>query len=193
MLSSREVLAIVQSSMVMPKDEHSGLLQKLLSELENRQPPANNSVRLWLSGQICQPPKVDILDSIERVGGVVVDDDLYYGYRYFAGNTETNGDPLEALAKRYLYMPILCPTRSDAEQNWGAQLVERTRESKAQGVIILMVNFCEAHALFYPSVREMLSAAEIPSMMIQTEYESVSLRSAETRIQAFVEMIRMRG
>jgi len=193
LLSGREVLSIIQSSMIMPKDEHSGLLEKLLTELANKAQAANNKVKIWLSGQICQPPRVDILDFIERSGGVIVDDDLYYGYRYFAGTTPTDCDPLEALARRYLYMPIICPTRSDADQNWGAQLIERSKESKAQGVIILMVNFCEAHALFYPSVREKLSAAGIPNMMIQTEYETVSMRSIDTRIQAFLEMIRMKG
>ncbi|MFC1963482.1 2-hydroxyacyl-CoA dehydratase subunit D, partial [Chloroflexota bacterium] len=193
LLSGREILSIIQSSMIMPKDEHSDLLEKLLTELANKAQAANNKVKIWLSGQICQPPRVDILDFIERSGGVIVDDDLYYGYRYFAGTTPTDCDPLEALARRYLYMPIICPTRSDADQNWGAQLIERSKESKAQGVIILMVNFCEAHALFYPSVREKLSAAGIPNMMIQTEYETVSMRSIDTRIQAFLEMIRMKG
>ncbi|MFC1926763.1 2-hydroxyacyl-CoA dehydratase subunit D, partial [Chloroflexota bacterium] len=193
LLSGREVLAIVQSAMVMPKDEHSDLLEKLLAELEKRKPATNNNVRLWLSGQLCQPPRVDLLNSIERVGAVIVDDDLYYGYRYFAGNTPLNGDPLEAMAKRYLYMPIFCPTRVDSEQNWGEQLVKRAKESKAQGVIILMANYCEAHAMFYPSVREKLSAAGIPNMMIQTEYETVSLRGEETRVQAFVEMVRMKS
>ncbi|MEW6034588.1 MAG: 2-hydroxyacyl-CoA dehydratase family protein, partial [Chloroflexota bacterium] len=46
MLSAREAMAIVQSSMLMPKEEHAELLEKLLPELKRRKAAANGKVRV---------------------------------------------------------------------------------------------------------------------------------------------------
>ncbi len=192
-LPAKEILAIVQSSMLMPKEEHTELLERLLPQLEERKPSPNGKVRLFLSGHLCQAPKADILDLIEEVGGVVVDDDLYTGYRYFATDTELDGDPLKALAKRYLQNTPPCPTRHDPGNDWGEYLAKVARQRQAQGVIVMLVKSCEPHIFYYPHIKQTLSAAGINHLLLETEPEVVSLAAVRTRLQAFVEMTKQGG
>ena len=188
-LSGGEVLAVTAASMLMPKEEHSALLEELLRELEATQASRNGGVPLFVSGHLCQAVKTDILTLIEAVGGMVVADDLYTGYRYFATDADTSIPPLEALARRYLDLAVPCPTRADPEGDWGEYLVRVAREVGAKGIISLVAKFCEPHMIYYPYLREVLMAAGIPHLLIETEHEVVSLAGVRTRLQAFLEMI----
>jgi benzoyl-CoA reductase subunit C len=43
--------------------------------------------------------------------------------------------------------------------------------------------------IYYPYIRARLESAGIPHILIQVEYEMVSLEGIRTRIQAFIEML----
>jgi benzoyl-CoA reductase subunit C len=189
LLPYRDMQAIVQSSMLMPKEEHTELLEKLLAEMEGMKPASVKGSRLFLSGHFCQSPKADILDLIEWAGGIIVDNDLYTGYRYYAVDVAVNGNPIDALAKRYLEKSLPVPTRSYPPVRWENYIVERVKDSEAQGVIVLVVKFCEPHLFSYPFIQDALAKAGIPHIMLETEHEVVSLEGARTRLQAFVEML----
>jgi benzoyl-CoA reductase subunit C len=189
-LRAKEMLAIVQSSMIMPKEEHSELLEKLLPQLEGRESHPDGRVRLVLSGHLCLAPKTDLLDAIEDAGAVIVDDDLYTGYRYFAVDVPVNGNPMEALAKRYLTNFPPNPTRWDPDNDWAEYIIGMTKRSQAQGTIMLVVKHCELHHWYFAHIRRELMSAEIPHLVLETEHEMISLGPERTRIEAFLEMIR---
>jgi benzoyl-CoA reductase/2-hydroxyglutaryl-CoA dehydratase subunit BcrC/BadD/HgdB len=176
--------------MLMPKEEHTQLLEKLLAEMEGMKPTSVKGSRLFLSGHLCQIPKADILDLIEGVGGIIVDDDLYTGYRYYAIDAELNGSPIEALAKRHLEKSLPAPTRTGLPVRWEKYIVDRVKASKAQGAVVLLVKFCEPHLFYYPFIKEALTKAGMPHIMVETEHEVVSLEGIRTRLQAFMEMLR---
>jgi len=190
LLRGRDVMEIVQSSMVMPKEEHSEHLKVLLAELEEPQASTGERVRLCISGHLCSAPKVDVLDLIEEMGAVIVDDDLYTGFRYFAEEREDKGSPMEQLARRYVYRTVPCPTRFDPGNDWRSYLVNMAKKAQAQGIIVLIQRHCEPHLTWYPDIKDALSAAKIRCLMIETEHEAFSLGEEKTRIQKLVETIR---
>jgi benzoyl-CoA reductase subunit C len=189
LLTAKEILAIVSASMVMPKEEHSQLLSDLLSKLRTVPPATRNGLRLILAGSLCEAPKFDILDILEEAGAVVVDDDLYTGSRYFVQDVEVNVSPMEAVARHYETMIPCCPSRIDPKNDWGSYLVNMVRRNNAQGVVNLMVKYCEPHNLWYPDVKKSLEKAGIPEFLLETDHEIMSLWQIKTRLQAFVEMI----
>ena len=189
LLSSSDMQVVVRSSMLMPKEEHTTLMESLVTELERAKPASPEGKRLFVSGHLCQSPKADILDLIEGVGGIIVADDLYTGYRYYAIDVEVDGKPIEALAERYLEKSLPIPTRSYLPIRWEKYLVERVKASRAQGVVVLVAKYCEPHLFSYPFIKEALTAAGIPHIMVETEHEVVSLEAVRTRLQAFVEML----
>lgn len=188
-LRAKDMVSLVQAGMVMPKEEHIAVLEALIPELKGKRAARDGRVKLFASGHLCQAVKPDILDLMEDLGGVVVADDLYTGYRYYATQVPTDGPPLEALARRYLEMALPCPTRYDPKQEWGHYLAQTVPQTGARGIVTLVVKFCEPHMIYYPYLRDMLNGAGVPHLMIETEHEVVSLEGTRTRLQAFIEML----
>jgi len=189
-IRAREVQAIVHASMLMPKEEHTEMVERLLPQLEERKASSDHKIRVILSGGLCQTVPNDVLDMIEDLGMEVVDDDMYIGSRYFAGDAHLNGDPMEALAERYMEDEPVCPTKGEWMKNWGDHLIQMVNENRANGVISLLIKFCPPHMCWYPAVREKLAEDGIPHLMIEVEHEVTSLESTKTRLAAFLETIK---
>jgi benzoyl-CoA reductase subunit C len=189
-LSSGQVQSLVKSSMVMDKEEHSALLRDVLAGLATV--PRDDRVRLHLSGHLCHAPRPELLAAIEECGAVVVDDDLFTGTRYISTDVPEDGDPVDALARRYLDRDttLPCPTRVKHESDWEDQLVRAVEASGAQGVIVLMVRFCEPHMLYYPELRKRLNERGIPHLLLETEHEGLPVETVQTRVEALLERIR---
>jgi len=189
LLTARDVVNIIQASMLLPEEEHNRMLSGLLRRLESARPKKKPGYPVLLSGNMCQAPPSDTLDSISRAGMVVVDDDLYVGSRYFANPVAADGDPLEALADRFMKRSPPCPTKSDWETDWGEHVLNRARKAGAKGVITLLVKYCPPHLVYYPDVKRTLASAGIPEIMLETEHEVVSQEQVRTRLEAFAETL----
>ncbi|MGV8058090.1 MAG: 2-hydroxyacyl-CoA dehydratase subunit D [Smithellaceae bacterium] len=190
-LRARDLRSVVMASMLMLKEEYNELLEEFINSIEKEKTPVKKGVKLFLTGHFCQAPKVDILDIIENAGGVVVDDDLFTGSRYFAIDVPMNGgSPMEALGKRYTDLSLPCPTHYHPTNLWEKYVKEKAIANKVQGVIILQPKFCEPQMAFYPYLKETLETAGIPHLLLETEHEVTSLEGAKTRIQAFMEMLK---
>ncbi len=183
----RDVATAVMASMLMPKEEHSALMREFLEKAENKERLLNSSVRLIVSGSPCDQPEWEILDLIEELGATVVNDDLYVGRRYFATKVSETIPPVEALAEHYVN-DVPCPTKYNQDKKYAEHLSDLTEESKAQGVIILMVKYCEPYSFAYPVVKAELARQGIPHLLIEVE-PPVSTGTVRTRLEAFIETL----
>jgi benzoyl-CoA reductase subunit C len=188
-MKARDLMALVQAGMLMPKEEHCRLLEELLPDLERRPATREKVVKVYLAGHLCMSVKVEILDLIEDLGAHVVWDDLFVGYRYAASEVSQDLPPMEALTQHYFNLGIPCPTRWEPKSGWSDYLTARVRESGAQGTVILMVKQCGPMLLYYPWLKEVLTGSGIPQTLIVTEHEMISLEGTRTRLQAFMEML----
>jgi benzoyl-CoA reductase subunit C len=191
-VSASELQVLVKSSMVMDIEEHTGLLRTILAGLDTDAAAPESLVRVHLSGHFCAPPKPELLDLIEECGVLVVGDDLYHGTRYISTDVPETGDPFDALATWYLDRNISAPcgTRVQRDVDWDSYLLTNLEETKADGVITLMVKFCEPLMLYYPELRKALDSNDIPVLLIETEHEGLAAESVRTRVETFVERIR---
>lgn len=192
-LTGRQMQDIVKSSMVMDRAQHTALLEKLVAALERRGPPAD-AVRVFLSGHLCHAPKLPVLDLVEECGGVVVDDDLYHGFRFVFWDVAETGDPVEALADWYLLRStkVPCPTRAVKSLDWEDYLLRNVRASGAQGLIVLMAKFCEPHMYFYPEIKDAFDRNGIPHLLVETEHEEMPMEALKTRVETFIEIAKRR-
>lgn len=193
-LTSSQMQHIVKSSMVMDKVEHNVMLRELSAQVQGTGDGHVSRVPVYLSGHLCQAPKLEVLDLIEECGASVVDDDLYHGYRYVSTDCETQGDPVRALARWYIgrNWGAPCPTRIDPKADWDNWLLKSVGESGAQGMIVLMAKFCEPHYFYYPRIKKTFETAQVPHLLVETEHEMVALGNIRTRVESFVEMIKMK-
>jgi bcr-type benzoyl-CoA reductase subunit C len=192
-ITASQMQVLVKSSMVMDKGEHIAALTEVVAQLIADQERRPARVRLHLSGHFCQAPRPELLDAIEECGAVVVDDDLYHGFRYISTDVrEDEGDPLDALARWYLdrNVTVPCPTRAQRDVDWEDYLMTSLEQSGAEGVVVLMAKFCEPHMLYYPELRKALDAGGVPHLLVETEHEGLPLEAFRTRVETLVERIR---
>lgn len=192
-LTGRQLQHVVKSSMVMDKARHTALLEALLDKAVQA-PPPTPAIRVYLSGHLCQAPKLEILDLVEECGGIVVDDDLYHGFRYVSTDITETGTALDALSNWYLERNrrVPCPTRADKNTDWESFLLGAVEKAGAQGLIVLMAKFCEPHMYFYPEIKEAFERHGIPHLLVETEHEAMPLEALKTRLEAFFEIARRR-
>ncbi|HEY1972500.1 MAG TPA: 2-hydroxyacyl-CoA dehydratase family protein [Pseudonocardia sp.] len=189
-LTSGQLQALVKSSMVMDKGEHTALLRQVVTGLATA--PRDDRIRLHLSGHLCHAPKPELLAAIEECGAIVVDDDLFTGSRYISTDVDPAENPVEALTRWYLQRDaaVPCPTRVKHQADWEDHLVHAVQAAGAEGVIVLMVRFCEPHMLYYPELRKRLDERGIPHLLIETEHEGLPVETVRTRVEALLERIR---
>ncbi|MEM4468545.1 MAG: 2-hydroxyacyl-CoA dehydratase family protein [Candidatus Nezhaarchaeales archaeon] len=194
-LRSAEVLEIVISSMLIPKEVHSKLIRDLLNNISKvgrqEEGSVKEKVRLHISGSEILDP--EILQVIEDCGAIIVSDDLNTGTVYFWSEVDEDKDPYEALAERYLLKgaPGILITRqlSRGVDERIEYMLSLIKEFNAEGVIFLVDRGCEVLGHAYPHLRDGLRKLNIPSIKLDLDYP-ISREHYVTRVRAFIEMVR---
>ncbi len=186
-VSSRDLHAIVKASMVMDRNVLSDRLSAVVDQLHTQKPRTDTpGKRLVLTGGICNMP--EIYQPIEDAGGTVVWDDFCTGSRYFEGTVDPEGNPLNSIGQRY-FNRIICPAKHRDCFSRGDSLLKMVENTRAQGVIFVLLKFCDPHAFDFPYIKELLDRAEIPSMLLEIEDQQTSIEQLETRLEAFIELL----
>jgi benzoyl-CoA reductase subunit C len=187
-LSGRDFHSIIKAAMIMDRQLFQKTLAQIIAQIQKAPGSKTNSSakKLVLTGSICSHP--DIYDIIEKAGGVVVWDDLCTGSRYFEGILDEKAPPLEAIAQRYLDRAI-CPAKHVGLRDRGESLVRMVRKHQADGVVFLLLKFCDPHAFDYPYIKEMLDAENIPCMLLDMEEQLPSGGQLQTRFETFIQIL----
>jgi len=184
-LGGSEIHAVVKSAMVMERNDFLAALNDLIAQIEPAASDGFKGKRLILTGGVCIQP--DIYKMVEDAGAAVVGDDLCTGSRYFESIAEETGDPEAAIAAR-LQERSICPAKHFGVRERGRRLVETAAELQADGVVFLLLKFCDPHAFDYPYIKDMLDKAGIPGLLIDIDDQPAS-ESLRTRLETFIEMI----
>lgn len=186
-LPGSDLHAIVKGSMIMDRQYLTARLPEVIEQLKKRIPAEDTGKkRIILSGSICDQP--DIYTVFEKAGGVVVWDDLCTGSRYFEGIIETDGDPIAAIASRYVERPI-CPAKHLSNTVRGDRLLKLVEDHQARGVVFLLMKFCDPHDFDYPYQKGFLDKKKIPSMLLEIEDQLPSEGQLLTRFETFIHML----
>ncbi len=187
-ISGKDLSVLVRAAMIMDRNDYLKILRGVIAELETKGSiiKSTGKRRLIISGGICSQP--DIYSVIEDAGGAVVGDDLCTGSRYFAGLINTEGDPIAAIAERYWLRPV-CPAKHLDKNARAENLIQIAQDSKAAGVIFMLLKFCDPHAFDYPYLKDKLAAASIPSLLLEVEDQPQAQGQIQTRVEAFLETL----
>jgi len=187
-LRASDMYHTMKASMIMDREQLAMLLESLwadLMRLEPSEPPVDRK-RLLVSGGICNHP--DIYNLIEECGGDVIWDDLCTGSRYFQGQIRESGDPVEALADRYMAR-MVCPAKHMGMGVRGEHLSRLVREKQVAGVIFLFLKFCDPHGFDYPYLKACMDSAGVASLLLEVEEQLPSEGQLRTRFETFVDML----
>ena len=187
-ISNREFFDLIKSSMWWPKEEHSRLLDKFISSIEETdlRDKGGEGIRVVLSGIVWEPP--EIMDILDESGLKVVGDDLCTGWRYIDPDIEANGDPLRAIVDRHFKKGPFTPIYDKGNRIFENLLNLLTR-NRAEGVIYLHIKFNESQDYDLPDLVENMEREGVPIFVVETEYQTTHLTGVRTRIQAFGESL----
>ncbi|MBA7601432.1 (R)-phenyllactyl-CoA dehydratase beta subunit [subsurface metagenome] len=189
-ITGQQAFQIIGSSFFMSKEKHTKLLQQFLEEVK-RQPKRHEGVRLYLSGSI--QDNLQLVSLIEKLGAVVVSDDLCTGARYFADDVMPSPELslLENMAE-YLMWKAPCPRVSPTTYKVD-YLAKTVQEARADGVIFYFLRWEDDHGWQYPDEKAKLDELGIPSILFeQQEYRLAAPEQLRTRIETFIETIKQR-
>ena len=145
--------------------------------------------RVVVAGSALNRPA--LIECVEELGGDVVFIDTCFGARFYdTAVDEESSDPYLALAERYLTRAS-CP-RMEGTGERIASLVDSARKAAADGVLYTAVKYCDNSFYEVPETGRRFREEGIPFLFIENDYEWANLEPVKTRVQAFLEMIRMK-
>jgi benzoyl-CoA reductase subunit C len=196
LISGAELATILTVGMSLPVTESNELFDEVLEKLTQRkEAPYTKAPRILLDGACVD--NIDFIKLIEESGANVVADSLCIGTRDYWPHTESEGDPMKALAHRYL-AKINCPRtyREKAGETYQEDLVSRfgdigslSKEFTVDGVILYIYKYCDPFGFEVPARKAYLDSINMPVLYLEDEYSAGTIGRLRTRIQAFLEMI----
>lgn len=174
-------------------DEIMPLLEKLNSRLKKRVEDGvyigkKNAPRVLVTGCPLGGDALKIFKVIEENGGVVVAVDSCTGMKTFMGDIEENtGNPIRAIAERYLKIPCSCMTPNQRRLN---ALSDMIAKFKPDAVIDVVLQACHSYSVeSYKIGKHIETVHGLPFLKIETDYSDSDMGQLQTRIGALLESI----
>jgi benzoyl-CoA reductase/2-hydroxyglutaryl-CoA dehydratase subunit BcrC/BadD/HgdB len=186
LISGADAMKLILAAFQMPREKYNELLSEALAEIEAGSDPVEYKARLMVGGSAMDDPH--LLEVIEGLGGLVVTDSLCYGSRHFLNPVEENGDPMQAIAKRYYYHNP-CPRMLGEYDNRLRFHEDMAKGADVDGIILQKIIFCDSHGADNVMLTEDLEAMGIPVLTLEREYMLTDIGRFRTRIEAFMERI----
>ncbi|MBN1321599.1 MAG: 2-hydroxyacyl-CoA dehydratase [Thermoleophilia bacterium] len=187
-LTGAEILAVMVAGTCMPRQRYNTLLGELIEACDRAEGNKGHIARLMVVGGEMDAP--GFMEAIESQKGLVVADYLGYGYRSFAKDVSTDGDPLTALA-RYQVMERPADPRifGRTTQERHEYLSKLVGEFDVDGIVSVRLMQCDHWGFEQVNLHKYLKKRRIPHLALEIEYILGGIGQLQTRVQAFLESI----
>ncbi|MBI5249190.1 MAG: 2-hydroxyacyl-CoA dehydratase [Desulfomonile tiedjei] len=172
-------------------------VNKICDELEVRVSEGKGvnskaSPRILLSGCPMAVPNWKLPWVIEQSGAVIVGEESCVGERGTRNQTDGSGttvdELMEAIVDRYFKIDcaVFTPNPDRLEH-----VKQMSSDYRADGVIHYGLQFCQPYQIESLPVEKALEGAGIATLRVDTDYSMEDVEQIKTRVEAFVERIRM--
>jgi benzoyl-CoA reductase/2-hydroxyglutaryl-CoA dehydratase subunit BcrC/BadD/HgdB len=188
-ITGSETVSVIVAGTSMPKGEYRDNLKKLIAELkEAKVPDKKYAARLMIVGP--GHDETSMCEVVEGLGGLVAADLTCFGGKMIFGRvSETEPDPLKAIADYQVIERPFCPKNLNAQQHINKEVFDKIRDLKIDGVIGQNFLCCDMWGGALYILNRELKEAGIPMLRIEREYSADSTGQLKTRVQAFIETI----
>ncbi|WP_129598067.1 2-hydroxyacyl-CoA dehydratase subunit D [Anaerophilus nitritogenes] len=180
--------AVLKSAYFMLKSEHTELLKELNELLEKSPKVEWKGTKIVTSGIVLDSPS--LLEIIENNNMAIVADDMAHESRAIRVDVpEDEENPMKALALQFAaqdYDTLLYDPEINKRPEY---IVNKVKESKADGVVIMMMQFCDPEEIEFPSLKKGLDEAGIPYVKIGMDQQMTNFGQARTSLQAFSDVL----
>lgn len=202
MISGSQTLEVVLAVQSLPVAEGNALLKEVIEEVKSGQAGGlKRKARVLVWGSVVDD--VSYMDALEACGTNVVIDDLDEGMRAYCTDVDSGEKlpPFVQLATRYLTGVPAARTFVDAGDGAGKKdnirdlqarygyLGEYIEEYGVEGVILLLVRYCDPHGYELVDIMDYLKHLDMPHIYIEHNYSIGALAQIRTRVEAFSEIL----
>ena len=173
--------------------EMAPVLEKLIGKLQQRVRDGHHfgrpgAPRVLVTGCPIGGDATKIFKVIEAAGGIVVAPDACTGMKAFMGNfTEGSGDPMGAIAERYLKIPCACMTPNNRRLEDLSAMIDRF---KPDAVIDFILQACHSYNVeSYKIGKHVSEVHELPFLKVESDYSDGDTGQLRTRVEALFESI----
>lgn len=174
-------------------EEMALILESILAKLERRVQEGVHfgrpgAPRVLVTGCPVGGDATKIFKVIEEAGGVVVAPDACTGMKAFMGVFEENsGDPIGAMADRYLKIPCACMTPNHRRLEGLSDMIVRF---KPDAVVDVVLQACHSYNVeSYKVGKHVNETHGLPFLKVETDYSDGDTGQLRTRIEALFESI----
>ena len=196
LISGTELTMALTVGSSLPIGEFNTLLDQFLAEIGRRKKsPLKKGPRIFIDGACLD--NIELINLVEELGGNVVADTICNGARDYFPKTDVGGDPIDALAHRYLDK-INCPKtyRENKTGTFEGDIASRfndigayAKEFKVDGAILYIYKYCDPFGFEVPARKAYYQSIHVPLLHLEDVYSAGTISQLRTRIQAFLEMI----
>ncbi len=190
-----EAYLLVRAGAALWAGDHAELLERFVAAAKQRKVRNFDSVRVVIAGSFCEQPPIALIRSLERAGCDIVDDDFQLGWRMIEGAIDVRPaeDALQALCRAYIEQGRPTASRYIAEEEKGADLVNRVRSLPADGVIFAAASFCDPALLDQPMLEGALRSANIPFTSFKFAENTGQFQVIREQAGAFSDAVKLWG
>lgn len=192
-------MAVMNALSFMPIGDWTKAMRALNRELENRHQTdyaitRKKLPRILLTGSPVVFPNIKLPLLIEETGGALVADETCMGDRFLydplAVCDRTFDGYMRAMAVRSI-RPCTCPTFLDSSTRI-YRLKQMIKDNQVEGVVYHVLRGCLVYDFEYQLIEEELGNLGIPVIRVETDYNEEDIEQLRIRIEAFVELIKLR-
>jgi len=187
-VSAKNRNAVLKSACFMWKPEHTAYLEELNALLDKESPSEWQGNRIFTSGILLDSPA--LLEILDRNRLSIVADDVAQESRALRMDVpEKEEDPLRALALQFAAQDHDTILYDPQVKRRPEYIVQKVRESGAEGVIVGMMQFCDPEEMEFPSLAAALEKEKIPYVKIGMDQQTTDFGQARTLLEAFSEIL----
>jgi benzoyl-CoA reductase/2-hydroxyglutaryl-CoA dehydratase subunit BcrC/BadD/HgdB len=190
-ISTRDFIWLNQAAHLADPVFMVGALASLYAELKDKEGPILKGPRLLITGPNIAMGDNKVVDLIEKVGGVLVAEDIAEGVLFYWENVSADGDPLDALIDRYLMRrPNFAVVRPNMDRHFDF-IMKLAKDFSVKGIIWYQLRLCETYDIESYYFAELLRTRDprLPLLKLESEYEVADLGPLKTRLETFIETL----
>jgi predicted CoA-substrate-specific enzyme activase len=187
-LTGREVLGAKSLIAGIPEDLDA--YETILAEAARLALEPDVRPRVLMTGVPMVHGAEKVLDILESAGATVVAQESCTGLKPIEEDVAEDGDPLEALARKYFRLPCSCMTPNAGRIDLLDRLIE---EFKPDGVVDLVWQSCLTYDVESEVVRRHLEKRHgLPCLKVVTDYSPSDAQQIRLRVESFLGLISAR-
>jgi len=190
-LMGREVLAAKSLISGIPEDleAYEAIIAQSEAMAEDRA-AATARPRILMTGVPMPHGAEKVLDIIEAAGATVVAQENCTGMKPLLEDVAENGDPLDAIARKYFHLPCSCMTPNAGRLAFIDRLIA---EFEPGGIVDLVWQSCLTYDVESEVLKRHVEAKHgMPFMKIVTDYSPSDVQQIRLRVEAFIGLVESR-